>query len=306
MTFEATFVKDGVAIDYTPAADVNAGDVVVLGSIPFIAKNDIEADALGALAAEGVFDVLKDGSSFTAGDAVYWNTTGTPVGGSATGAATSTAAGAYLMGVVVKDAATGDTTVRVKLTAAMRTTTIAGNVTALDITGSDSSLGINGKPEATGTAGGVVIAGGAGTAGNANGGPLTLRGGAKDGSGTDGPIAIGDVNTASISIGVMLTIPTATVAATGSNQSDAAPITTGFTLVTAADATKGVKLPAAAAGLVCIVKNNVAAILKVWPNTDDAINAVAANSNDTLAASTAAFYVAYDATTWYTIPLLGS
>jgi len=306
MTFEATFVKDGVAIDYTPASDVNAGDVVVLGSIPLVAKTDIEADALGAICAEGVFDVLKDGSSFTAGDAVYWNTTGTPVGGSATGAATSTAAGAYLMGLALADAAAGATTVRVKLTAAERTATIAGSVTADDITGNDSSLGISGKPAATGTAGAVVVAGGAGTAGNANGGALTLRGGAKNGSGTDGAIAIGDANTMSISMGVMPTIPTATVAAAGSDQSDATAITTGFMLVSAADATKGIKLPAAAAGLICIVKNNVAAVLKVWPNTDDAINAVAANSNDTLAASTAAIYVAYDATTWYSIPLLGS
>ncbi|HUX16653.1 MAG TPA: hypothetical protein VMW52_09290, partial [Phycisphaerae bacterium] len=101
-------------------------------------------------------------------------------------------------------------------------------------------------------------------------------------------------------------IPTTTVAADGNDQSNAAAITTGFTLVSAADASKGVKLPAAAAGLVCIVKNGAAAVLKVWPNTDDAINAVAANGNDVLAASTAATYVAYDETTWYTIPLLGS
>ena len=101
-------------------------------------------------------------------------------------------------------------------------------------------------------------------------------------------------------------IPTATVAAAGSTQSDAAAIATGFTLVSAADAAKGVKLPTAAAGLVCIVKNNVAAVLKIWPNTDDAINAIAANANDTLAASTAAIYIAYNATTWYSIPLLPS
>jgi len=101
-------------------------------------------------------------------------------------------------------------------------------------------------------------------------------------------------------------IPTATVAAAGDAQANAAAITTGFTLVSDADATKGVKLPAAAAGLVCIVKNNANAVLKVWPNTDDAINAVAANANGVLAAFTAATYVAYDATTWYTIPLLGS
>uniref|UniRef100_A0A6M3XW23 Uncharacterized protein n=3 Tax=viral metagenome TaxID=1070528 RepID=A0A6M3XW23_9ZZZZ len=106
--------------------------------------------------------------------------------------------------------------------------------------------------------------------------------------------------------GTMPIIPTATVAALGANQGDAAAITTGFTLVSGADATKGVKLPAAAAGLTAIVVNNAAAVLKVWPNTDDAINGLGANNNIAMAANTAATYVAYDATTWYTIPTVPS
>ncbi|HUX03234.1 MAG TPA: hypothetical protein VMY35_19910, partial [Phycisphaerae bacterium] len=118
-------------------------------------------------------------------------------------------------------------------------------------------------------------------------------------------LTLGDA-TVPVTFGGMPRIPTATVAAAGDAQANAAAITTGFTLVSAADAAKGVKLPAAVAGAVCIIKNGAAAVLKVWPNTDDAINAVAANANDVLAASTAAMYVAYDATTWYTIPLLGS
>jgi hypothetical protein len=105
---------------------------------------------------------------------------------------------------------------------------------------------------------------------------------------------------------VMPLIPTATVAATGTVQADAAAVTTGFTLVSAADAAKGVKLPAAVAGSVVILKNGAAAILKVWPNTDDAVNAIAANSNYVLAANTSVILVAYDATTWYSIPLLAS
>lgn len=101
-------------------------------------------------------------------------------------------------------------------------------------------------------------------------------------------------------------IPTATVAAAGTVQADATAITTGFTLVSAADAAKGVKLPTAAAGLVCIIKNNAAAILKVWPFSGDAVNAIAADSNYVLAASTSTLLVAYDATTWYSVPLLAS
>jgi hypothetical protein len=105
-----------------------------------------------------------------------------------------------------------------------------------------------------------------------------------------------------------LYIKSATVAATGSTQGDAAQLAGGFTLVTAADATKGVKLPAAVAGRVIIIKNADAAnaVLKVYPATDDAINAIAANSAYSMAAKTSMMLVAYDSTTWYTLPLLAS
>lgn len=105
---------------------------------------------------------------------------------------------------------------------------------------------------------------------------------------------------------VMPVIPSATVAATGTVQGDAAAITTGFTLVSAADGAKGVQLPAAVAGLVAIVKNNVAAVLKVWPNTDDAINGLGANNSMSLANSVSAMFVSYNGVNWYTLPLLPS
>ena len=101
-------------------------------------------------------------------------------------------------------------------------------------------------------------------------------------------------------------IPTATVAATGTLQTDAAAVTTGFTLVTAADAAKGVKLPTAAAGLQVIIKNGANAVLKISPNTSDGINAIAVNSSLDIAALTAVHLIAYDATTWYSLPLLPS
>lgn len=104
----------------------------------------------------------------------------------------------------------------------------------------------------------------------------------------------------------MLRIPTATVAATGTNQATAAALTDGFTLVTAADATKAVRLPPAEPGLVVIIKNNVALALPVFPAVGDAINAGAANAAYTMAASVSLLLVAYDATTWYSVPLLGS
>jgi tryptophan synthase alpha subunit len=101
-------------------------------------------------------------------------------------------------------------------------------------------------------------------------------------------------------------MPSATVAATGSTQANAAAIATGFTLVSAADATKGILLPAAAAGRTCVIKNNAAAVLKIWPSSGDAINAIAADGNYVLASLTSTVLVAYDATTWYSVPLLAS
>lgn len=103
-------------------------------------------------------------------------------------------------------------------------------------------------------------------------------------------------------------VPTATLAAAGSVQGDAALVAAGFTLVTGADATKGVKLPLASPGLRVEIKNSDAAnaILKIWPNTSDAINALGANNSFSIAAKTSVTLVAYDATTWYSIPLLPS
>lgn len=100
----------------------------------------------------------------------------------------------------------------------------------------------------------------------------------------------------------------ATVAALGTNQATAAPVAVGFTLVTAADGTVGVILPSPSAGDICIIKNiDVAnAILKVYPPTSGTINALSANSAISLAAKVSAMFVAYNATTWYTLPLLPS
>jgi predicted RecA/RadA family phage recombinase len=223
------FVQDGEAIDYTPVAAVYAGDVVLLGDIPAIAKTDIAANKLGALATEGIFAAPKITGAVTVGAAVYWSATADPVGGTAgTGAATTVQLNNKLMGYAILAAASGDATVLVKLGAAKA--------------------------------------------------------------------AVSPV------------LPTATVAAAGTVQGDATQIATGLTLVTGADDAKGVLLPAASAGLICYVKSSVAnKILKVWPATGDAINALSANAALSLASGpTPVILVALDATTWYSFPLVPS
>jgi predicted RecA/RadA family phage recombinase len=114
-----TFRTPGDALDYTPSADVAAGAVVLIGNKVMISKRAISANVKGALHVKGVFRFPKDASVFAAGDAVYWNATGNPVGGTAgSGAATSTPT-ANFAGYVPPDGAalTGDATVDVKLAA---------------------------------------------------------------------------------------------------------------------------------------------------------------------------------------------
>ena len=108
----ATFVHDGKAIDYTPGADVSAGDVVVQGDLVAIAKLDIASGALGALAVTGVFDVPKTagvGEAIGAGLKVYWDVADAV-------AKTDDEAGANkYLGKTVAAATDSDTTVRVRL-----------------------------------------------------------------------------------------------------------------------------------------------------------------------------------------------
>jgi predicted RecA/RadA family phage recombinase len=104
----ATYSHEGFTIQYTPSADVAAGDVVDLGSCVGIALRDIPANTLGSLALEGVFDVAKDTNAISLWAPVYWFAT------SKFGSATSSAADAT-MGKCIKAALAGDATVRVKL-----------------------------------------------------------------------------------------------------------------------------------------------------------------------------------------------
>lgn len=105
---QAVYVQDGASIDYTPVADVAAGDVVVQGDLVGVAKLDIKANRLGALCVVGVFDFAKAGGvAFTVGTILYWDDTNNVV--------TTTASGNKLIGKAVRAAASGDSTVRVRV-----------------------------------------------------------------------------------------------------------------------------------------------------------------------------------------------
>ncbi len=104
---DALFVSEGLSRDYTPSGAVDAGDVVVIGDVCYVAKLDIAANALGALATRGVFDVTKTTPlAISDGEAVYWNASGSYL--------TKTTTDKYF-GVAVADAGSSATTVRVLL-----------------------------------------------------------------------------------------------------------------------------------------------------------------------------------------------
>jgi predicted RecA/RadA family phage recombinase len=70
------FIHDGDAIDYTPAVDIAAGDVLVLGELVAVAKRPIPAGTPGSLSVTGVFDFPKasgEGTAIPAGVDVYWD-----------------------------------------------------------------------------------------------------------------------------------------------------------------------------------------------------------------------------------------
>ena len=104
---DARYVQRGDAIDYTPMADVAAGDMVVLaGKVVGVAKLDIKAGELGALALAGVYEVAKaPGAAFDAGAEVGWNPS----------EKRAEADGAVKLGHAVAAAAATDATVLVRL-----------------------------------------------------------------------------------------------------------------------------------------------------------------------------------------------
>lgn len=69
----ARYVQKGDSIDYRPAVDIAAGDIIVIADLIGVARLDIEANTLGSLAVVGVFDVAKADGMIPAGSTVYWD-----------------------------------------------------------------------------------------------------------------------------------------------------------------------------------------------------------------------------------------
>jgi predicted RecA/RadA family phage recombinase len=111
MSLAARYISDGRYIDYTPAQDVAAGDVIVQGELPGVAVVDIPANTLGALCVDGLVDFAKatgGGTAIAAGTVLYWDAT-------AKRATTSAGGGANkYIGKSALAAADGESVVRVR------------------------------------------------------------------------------------------------------------------------------------------------------------------------------------------------
>jgi predicted RecA/RadA family phage recombinase len=74
----AIFKQRGDSVNYVPDADVSAGDVIIQGDLVGVAKLDINAGDLGALALTGVYSFPKATGASTAiaaGTKLYWDGT---------------------------------------------------------------------------------------------------------------------------------------------------------------------------------------------------------------------------------------
>ena len=84
---KARYVQRGESIDYIPESDVAAGDIIKVGSLVGVAKLDIKAGELGALALVGVYEIATGGAAVALGDVVSVDpATGKVVAAGASGA----------------------------------------------------------------------------------------------------------------------------------------------------------------------------------------------------------------------------
>ena len=105
---KARYVQRGESIDFTPAADVAAGDIVKVGNLVGVAKLDIRTGERGALALCGVYEIATNGSAIEAGAVVFVD----PAAGKV---CAEGASGAVKFGHAVAAAAAADSLVHVRL-----------------------------------------------------------------------------------------------------------------------------------------------------------------------------------------------
>lgn len=115
------FRSDGKTVNYVNGGTaISSGDVVVLKNCIGVALTDIAANATGAVAIEGVFEVPKVSAAvFVIGEKLIWDSSAsafddssaTPASGDITGAAVAYRAGANTETTALVKLTPGNTTV---------------------------------------------------------------------------------------------------------------------------------------------------------------------------------------------------
>lgn len=103
----ARYIQHGESINYMPTTAVAAGDLVIDNDLVMVARLDIPAGTLGALAVGGVYEMPKDAAAIAFGKKAYWDATNKVV--------TETDTGNTLIGKAVRDTTASDGFVRVLL-----------------------------------------------------------------------------------------------------------------------------------------------------------------------------------------------
>ena len=110
--------------------------------------------------------------------------------------------------------------------------------------------------------------------------------------------SISTADDATVGSGLVLS-DVGTVAADGGSISDAAAVATHVAIVTAANGTKGVKLPTGATtGEVYVVGNHAAAVLKLYAQNSETLNGVVGATGLSVSGSAAALCIKSGASTW--------
>lgn len=113
----AYLVTDDGGLQYTSAAAVTGGDVIVQAGIVGISPVNADANKPVGLSLEGIYDVPKTTAAWVIGQPVFWDSAGNPDSGDAgSGAANQVGTGIY-MGIATQAAGSGDNTGRVLLNA---------------------------------------------------------------------------------------------------------------------------------------------------------------------------------------------
>ena len=113
----AYLVTDDGGLQYTSAAAVTGGDVIVQAGIVGISPVNADANKPVGLSLEGIYDVPKTTAAWVIGQPVFWDSAGNPDSGDAgSGAANQIGTGVYI-GIATAAADSGANTGRVLLNA---------------------------------------------------------------------------------------------------------------------------------------------------------------------------------------------